>query len=151
MPSHRALVAFLVVAIPMAACARVVVDPDPGFCLDWHEVADSPGAAAIPSDAACEIIAKSPHAGVVPPAGSEAVLTYVCVPAPPEGGCPAPALAKPAASTCLESESGDICNGGGHVGGYCASEKIWSMCGPDPAAEGGCCYWAYVVTSTILS
>jgi hypothetical protein len=87
---------------------------------------------------------------VVPPEAADARLAYVCVPTPPEGPCDAPALAEPAASTCLESETGDICDGGG-FGGSCTSETIWSMCGPDPAAAGGCCYWAWVVTSTILS
>jgi hypothetical protein len=141
----------LTAGLLLSGCAEVVVD-DGSYCLSWRDV-DAGGAAAdaIPPALSCTVTAPNPHAGVVPPENAHGTLTYVCVPASDDGVCAPPSDAKASAARCLEYEQGDICGGRPGFGGSCTRQSIWSMCGPDPAASGGCCYYAYVVVMTILS
>jgi len=143
-----------ILALPFAGCGVAVVDAPP-VCLTWSE--EGPVAISdVPSGLACEVAASVAESDlwdvlsggedppIVPPGEHE--LRYVCTHLPAEAACPHVPEAEAQLSPCLEGNEGSC-----DFGGWCRSTFIWSMCGPDPSASGGCCYYAYVVTAEWLS
>jgi hypothetical protein len=133
-------------------CSEVIVEDDgrADICLWWSAIAPSV-ADAPPTALACELAASVENFGgmfpnppsLVPSADYE--LHYVCIEAPASGQCLSPQAAETHFG-CLESNDGQC-----HFGDTCTSTFVWSACGPDPSVSGGCCYYAYVVTTTFLT
>lgn len=139
-------------ALAPAACGGDVKVDQSSFCLRWTDggVAEPD---TVPDGLACAIVARGAKQ-VVPtgkksePWGDGWSLQYLCVEAS-AGTCPTPSAIGAELDGCVAHREGEGCD---HpISGACTTTRLWSACGPDPDARGGCCYFAYVSTSTILS
>lgn len=144
------LILIVLLAVPVG-CADVVVDGS--SCITWID--GGPAPADVPSSLACEVITPFPDAGIVPPTCTDSnwcgvELKYVCVGEPGEA-CPSAASARSLYGSCLQLDTmhGEGC--GQPLSGACTTRRAWSACGPDTSAVGGCCYYVYIVESTVLS
>lgn len=130
----------------MAGCARVTVETDDA-CITWND-ASHVVEGALPTDGyRCEPGARGDYGnlhgeGVVPDTLPWRRV-YVCTTGE---DCEDLAAAAASAVTCLETEQGEGCERG--WGGCCIQTKVWSVCGPDPAVVGGCCYETIVIESS---
>lgn len=152
-----ALATFMAVPVVAASCAEVTVDAPSAqsFCLEWADggtvVVDE-----LPTSLPCQLAstASRPDAGLVPAAGDHD-LAYVCV-AEVDGTCPAGSAIEPSLSACAGWENGEACpsnqpDDGTFVTGCCETGSVRAFCGPDPSAQGGCCYFVVVVKSSFCS
>ncbi len=120
---------------------NVTVEEDASLCLTWPD-GGGPQATDPPAGLACDSI---PGAGVL--GDDSPFIEYVCV-APDEGGCPSPSAAHARFAACVEERTGPACQpnpDGTFTQGKCSGRATASVCGPDPAAAGACCYYATVV------
>ena len=134
----------------LSGCARVTVDDASSLvCLSWtgpeHAVPDGQ-----PAD--LEACVKGPNRwGEDEEALPQFHWTLVdlCIGAADDGSCPGALAAATRLVACVEKREGDACEAD-QWGGACTTTTLWSLCGPDPTAKGGCCYQAVVVESTYL-
>ena len=142
---ERGLILTLVFA---SGCAKVVVDDGAIDCLHWID-GEHAVDGGLPTDGlACAPVVPGAQSHIVPANGGF-TRTDACTGLPLDGSpCPDAASIAGRFQPCFESDVGEAC--GPSWGGACTRTFLWSLCGPDPAAEGGCCYQAIVVTSTWL-
>jgi hypothetical protein len=135
--------ALSLLAVLATGCARISVDDASPICLTWADGGPLPADTTVPEGLACEVLAHTNDPEIVPKSPHE--LAYVCV-APEGDACPAPGAAHAQFQSCVEWKKGSC-----DFGGSCTTHFAWSACGPDPAAQGACCYYAYMVTSSWVS
>lgn len=134
-----------VLMLALAGCARVVIDDGAITCLTWSDEAHATPNALPTEGLACE--PRVPGAVNKPIPSVDFTRTDVCTGLPDGAGtCPSPSGVAERLRPCIEHEEGEAC--GPSFGGGCTRTFMWSLCGPDPLAHGGCCYEALVVTST---
>ena len=140
----QASIAVAFAALAPFACARVDIERA-DLCLTWGDASAPVVSATPPENLACETI----HSSGDPVPKGDYELEYVCVD-PGADACPAPRDAYALFGKCVgESRTGEGCD---HpLSGACTTRAAYSACGPDQTANGACCYYVYVVTSTILS
>lgn len=141
MKARTSIGALAVAAVATACGANVTVEAS-SLCVRWQD-GGAPAAGGAPAGVACENI---PGIGVLGN-GKPPAVEYVCI-EPGEAGCPSPADAHARFAGCVDARTGPSCQtnpDGTFTQGTCVVRATVSACGPDPAAKGACCYWAYIV------
>lgn len=130
----------------LVGCAKVTVETDDA-CITWDDETHTVDG-AMPTDGyRCEPGDRGAYgdvhgAGVVPDSLPWRRV-YVCTTG---DDCDDLRSAATSTAACIETEEGEGCEPG--WGGCCVETKVWSVCGPDPAASGGCCYETIVIESS---
>jgi hypothetical protein len=137
--------------LALSGCA-IVVDDAAIACLYFDDpelsVVDGP----VPDDLACGVepsLAERLPTATVTPNLNGWLRRFVCTSLPESETCPDAAAAAGRFAPCFESSEGEGCDA--PLSGYCKKEFVWSACGPDPTAIGGCCYEVFVVTTEYIS